>query len=119
MQSLNSKFVSDFCSKTNLLNDFFTSICTPINNGSVLPPFACKANAKITSFCVTQNDISLKMKTLDPRKAHGFDNNSVKTETINVSTIAVIHFFFLNGYLSEAYVIDIKYIKMTGLQDFS
>ena len=94
MQSLNSKFVSDFCSKTNLLNDFFTSICTPINNGSSLPPFACKANAKITSFRVTQNDISLKMKTLDPRKAHGFDNNSVKTETINVSTIAVIHFFF-------------------------
>ena len=27
-------------------------------------------------------------------------------------------FFFLNGHLSEASVINSKYIKMTGLQDF-
>ena len=38
-------------------------------------------------------------------------------ETINVSTKAVIH-IFLNGYLSEASVIDSKYIKMKRLQDF-
>ena len=40
-----------------------------------------------------------------------------KRETINVSTIAVIHYFF-NGHLSEASVIDFKYIKMKGMQDF-
>ena len=40
-------------------------------------------------------------------------------ETINVSTISVIHFF--NGYLSEASVIDSRYVlesllnKATGL----
>ena len=39
-------------------------------------------------------------------------------ETINGSTIAVIH-IFLNGHLSEASVINSKYIKMTGLQNFS
>ena len=39
-------------------------------------------------------------------------------ETINFLTIAVIHFFFHNGHLSEASVIDSKYIDMTGLQDF-
>ena len=38
-------------------------------------------------------------------------------KTINVSTIAVI-LIFLDGHLSEASVIDSKYIKMTGLQDF-
>ena len=37
-------------------------------------------------------------------------------ETINVSTIALIHHF--NGDLSEASVINAKYIEMTGLQDF-
>ena len=41
----------------------------------------------------------------------------VTRETINVSAIAVID-YFLTGYLSEASVIDSKYIKMTGLQDF-
>ena len=38
-------------------------------------------------------------------------------KTINVSTIAVIH-YFLNGHLSEASVIDSRYIKMTELQGF-
>ena len=37
---------------------------------------------------------------------------------INVSTIAIIHFFFLTGHLSKLSVIDSKYIKMTRLQDF-
>ena len=38
-------------------------------------------------------------------------------EMIKISTIAVIH-YFSNGHFSEASVIDFKYIKMTGLQDF-
>ena len=29
-----------------------------------------------------------------------------------------LFFIFLNGHLSESYVIDSKYIKITGLQDF-
>ena len=36
---------------------------------------------------------------------------------IDVSTIAVIH-YFLNEHLFEGSVIESKYIKMTGLQDF-
>ena len=63
-------------------------ICTPINNESSLPPFAYKTNAKITSFHVTQNDISLIMKTLDPRKAHGFDI-SIKMRQICGESIAL------------------------------
>ena len=41
-------------------------------------------------------------------------------ETINVSAIAVFHnlSYFVIGHLSEASVIDSKYIKMAGLQDF-
>ena len=41
----------------------------------------------------------------------------IAIKTINPSTIAVIRYFF-NGHLSETSVIDAKYIKMTGLQDF-
>ena len=40
-------------------------------------------------------------------------------ETINVSTIAVIHYFLnVNGHLSGASVNDSKYVKMIRLQDF-
>ena len=36
----NGKFVSYFCDKSNLFNEFFASTCTPINNGSTIAPFA-------------------------------------------------------------------------------
>ena len=31
---VDGKLVSDFCKKANIFNDFFTSICTPIDNRS-------------------------------------------------------------------------------------
>ena len=60
---VDSKFTSDFCVKANLFNDFFASICTSINNGSILPQFAYKTDVKINSFQVNQNDVSLIIKT--------------------------------------------------------
>ena len=36
---VDSKFVSNFSEKENLLIFFFSSICTPMQNTSVLPPF--------------------------------------------------------------------------------
>ena len=38
-----------------------------------------------------------------------------KRQTFQQSRLLII---FLNGHLSEASLIDSKYIKMTGLQDF-
>ena len=46
------------------------------------PHLLTKPVFKITSFHVNQNDIWLIIKTLDPRIAHGFDNNSVKLRQI-------------------------------------
>ena len=59
---VNGKFVSEFCIKANLFNDFFASICTPINYGSTMPPCACKTNVRINSFRINHNNISLIMK---------------------------------------------------------
>ena len=44
---VNGKFVSNFCEKTNLFNNFFALICTPIKNSSVLPLFSYRTNARI------------------------------------------------------------------------
>ena len=65
------KFVSDFCKKANLFHNFVSSICTPIQNTSILPPFLYRANARITSFHVTKEDILLITKMLDSFKTHG------------------------------------------------
>ena len=76
---VNGKFVSDFCEKANLFNNFFASICTPIKNSSVLLPlFSYRTNASITSFDFTEEDISLTIKNIDPAKVHGCDNMSIK-----------------------------------------
>ena len=63
-------FVSDFSLKANLFNDFYASICTPIQNSSVLPPLKYRTNKKLNSFSVIEKDISLIIKALDSSKAH-------------------------------------------------
>ena len=86
---VNGKFVSDFCTKANPFNDFFASICTPINNGSTMPPFLYKTNVRTNSFRINYNDISLIIKNLDSNKAHGCDNISIKIIQICGESIAL------------------------------
>ena len=71
-------FVLDFSLKANLFNHFYASICTPIQNSSVLPPLKYRTNEKLNSFSVIEKDISLIIKALDSSKAHGYDNLSIK-----------------------------------------
>ena len=50
-------FVSDFSLKANLFNDFYASICTPIQNSKVLPPLKYRTSKKFNSFSVFEKDI--------------------------------------------------------------
>ena len=75
---VDGNFISDFCEKANLFNNFFASICTPIKNNSRLPPFIYKTNTRIHSFCVTNKDILSIINSLNSSKAHGYDNISIK-----------------------------------------
>ena len=70
--------VSDFCKKANIFNNFFISICTPIDNTSCLLSFSYRTGSRIKSFQVTENDMLAIIKTLDSDKAHGCDNISIK-----------------------------------------
>ena len=70
---VDDNFISDFCAKANIFNNYFASICTPIKNGSVLPPFSHKTNTRMDSFKVTESDILSIIKSLDSTKAHGCD----------------------------------------------
>ena len=82
---VDGKFVSDFCEKANLFNNFFSSICTPIQNTSILPPFLHRTNARITSFYVTKEDMLLLIKNLDSSKS----NSSIKMIKICGESITV------------------------------
>ena len=54
---VDGKLVSDFCKKANIFNNFFASICTPINNTSCLPSFSYRTGSRMKSFHVTENYI--------------------------------------------------------------
>ena len=71
-------FISDFCEKENLFNNFFASICIPIKTDSRLTPFIYKTNIRNHCFCVTNSDILSIINSLNSSKAHGYDNISIK-----------------------------------------
>ena len=75
---VDGKLVSDFSKKANIFNNFFASICTPIDNASCLTLFSYRTGSRIKSFHFTENDILAIIKTLDPCKAHCCDNTSIE-----------------------------------------
>ena len=63
---VNDKNVSGFWEKANIFNNYFASICTPIDNANCLPSSSYRAGRKSNSVHVTENDILAIIKTLDP-----------------------------------------------------
>ena len=80
-------FISDYCKKANLFNNFFASISTPIKNNSVLPPLLYKT--RINSFFVTNKDMLPIIKSLDSSEPHGFDNISIKMTKICSESVTI------------------------------
>ena len=75
---IHGNFISDFCAKANIFNNYFASISTTIKKVSVLPPFSYKTNTRTNSFKFTESDILSIIKALDSTKAHGYDNLSIR-----------------------------------------
>ena len=71
-------FISDYCKKANLLNNFFVSICTPIKKNSVLPPLLYKTNTRVNYFRAANENILPIIKSLDSTKSIRYDNISIK-----------------------------------------
>ena len=76
---IGNTLVSDFKMKANIFNKFFASQCVPLNNDSNIP--YCQrymTNAKICSIKFENKDIINVIKALDPCKAHGYDDISIR-----------------------------------------
>ena len=72
------KVISDFKKKTNLFNSYFASQCTSVSNSSVLPYIGFHTKARRNSFSITENNILVVIKSLDPNKSHVWDNIPIK-----------------------------------------
>ena len=75
---VNDFVVSDFTTKANLFNNFFASQCSPVVNSSTLPNFCYKTQKRTSDIEIKEDDILLIIKNLNPRKAHEWDNVSIR-----------------------------------------
>ena len=75
---VNDLVVSDFTTKANLFNNFLASQCSPVVNSCTLLNFCYKTQKRISDIEIKEDDILLIIKNLNPNKAHGWDNVSIR-----------------------------------------
>ena len=75
---VNEIFETDFRKKASIFNIFFADQCSVFNNGSVLPGVSFKTNKRIKNIEISSSNLSRIIKHLNPNKAHGHDNISIK-----------------------------------------
>ena len=71
-------FVLDFESKAQIFNDYFVGQCTTIDTGSEVPSQLVYSAPPLTEFQISEEKILSIIRSLNPNKAHGWDNISVR-----------------------------------------
>ena len=75
----NNQFVVDFKELNKLFNSFFRKQCTHIENGSKLPTqISRRTNESFNTINLNEDNISSVMRNIDPNKAHGHDQISIR-----------------------------------------
>ena len=75
---VNDIFVTDFKEKAGIFNSFFANQCNILDNSSNIPEINYKTNKRISTINFSSSDLSKIIKELNPNKAHGHDNISIR-----------------------------------------
>ena len=74
-----NRLATDFLTKANLFNDFFSKRCSTIANNSSLPTnLTFQTENRLSTFDFSTGDIIKIIKALDPNKAHGYNGISIR-----------------------------------------
>ena len=84
----NGLFVTDFSEKAQIFNDYFILQCTTINTGSEIPQDIPITTTRISDFFISEEKILNIIRSLNPNKAHGWDEISVRM--IKLSDVALV-----------------------------
>ena len=74
----NDIFVLDFKTKAQIFNDYFILQCTTIDTGSEIPNIATSNVPALASIHISEDKILKIIRSLNPNKAHGWDEISVR-----------------------------------------
>ena len=75
--------------KANLFNDYFSQQCTTVDNDSSIPPnITFATEQKLSTLEICADDIVKIIKSLDPNKAHGHDEISIRMIKLCATSIA-------------------------------
>ena len=84
----NGLFITNFTEKAQLCNDYFILQCTTIDTGSEIPHDTAGSSTLISDFAISEENILNIIRSLNPNKAHGWDEISVRM--IKLSDAALI-----------------------------
>ena len=106
----NNRFVVDFEEKSELFNSFFVKQCTRIETGSNLPTqILRRTNESLNTINFTEDDILNVIRKLDPSKAHGHDQISIRMVQICDKAICKpLHLIFPSCIESEIFPTECK-----------
>ena len=80
---------SDFLEKANLFNDYFSKQCTTIGNNIPIPAnTSFVTEGRLSTFEICSGDIVKIIRSLDPNKAHGHDEITIRVIKVCASSIA-------------------------------
>ena len=84
----NGSFITDFSEKAHIFNEYFILQCTTIDTGSELPQDAPPLTSLISDFPISDEKILNIIRSLNPNKAHGWDEIYVRM--IKLSDAALV-----------------------------
>ena len=93
----NGLFITDFTKKAQLFNEFFILQCKTIDTGSELPQHNPLPTSSIDDFNISEEKILNIIRSLNPNKAHGWDEISIRMiELSDASLLTPIKIIFTN-----------------------
>ena len=92
---INAILVSNFQTKADLFNDFFVEQCSIYDNGSTLPARYIKPDQTLDFLDIDDHKVLRAIRKLNPNKAHGCDDISIRMLKICDDSIVCLCAIFL------------------------
>ena len=93
----NDIFVTNFTEKAQIFNDYFLFQCTTIDTGSEIPQDEPVTVTLLNDFCISEEKILKIIRSLNPNKAHGWDEISVRMiKLCDMALVIPLKIIFIN-----------------------